>query len=213
MADVKKINGMNINDDISRTNIGCTQDTYSNQKTYSVGDIVVCNNTIYKCITAVTAKEEFTAAKWKQICLRDLLIETREKNILMARLSANNQTMVNAEETLYFDTHNKIGSKLSFSNHGVKIGAGVSQILVSGAVSFTWGSPASNNAILVIKKNTSELFRVNGSKPNATQSVSTVCPPYLATVQEGDVITAYIYGKVDAVIQMQRTYLTVEVVK
>jgi hypothetical protein len=80
MADVKKINGMDINDDTSRTNIGCTQDTYSNKKTYGKDDIVVYNNTIYKCITAVTKAEEFTAVKWQQICLRDLLIETRERN-------------------------------------------------------------------------------------------------------------------------------------
>lgn len=77
MADVKKIDGYIIKDDISRTNIGCTQDTYDNSKTYAIDDVVVYNNTIFKCITAVTAAENFNSAKWQQICLRDLLLESR----------------------------------------------------------------------------------------------------------------------------------------
>lgn len=78
MADVKKINGYNINDDVSRTNIGCTEDTYDSSKTYEIGDIVVCEKAIYKCITAITTAEAFDSSKWQQICLRDLIIETRK---------------------------------------------------------------------------------------------------------------------------------------
>jgi hypothetical protein len=79
MADVKKINGYNVYDDTARTNIGCTSDTYNSSSLYAVGDVVVYNNVIYKCITAITKAEEWTAEHWQQICLRDLLIETRNE--------------------------------------------------------------------------------------------------------------------------------------
>ena len=78
MANVKKINGYDVYDDTARTNIGCTSDTYNSNSTYAIGDVVIYDNKLHKCTTAITKAEEWTAAHWEQICLRDLLIETRD---------------------------------------------------------------------------------------------------------------------------------------
>lgn len=44
-------------------------DAYDNTLTYSVGDVVIYNNTLYKCTTAVTAAEDFDITKWTAITL------------------------------------------------------------------------------------------------------------------------------------------------
>lgn len=38
--------------------------TYSTSSTYAVGDMVIYNNTLYKCITAITTPESWTSAHW-----------------------------------------------------------------------------------------------------------------------------------------------------
>lgn len=79
MAEVKKINGYTLNDETSRANIGCNADTYSNARTYNVGDVVVYNKQIHKCKAAVTTPEAFDSEKWQQICLRDLVIGLKDE--------------------------------------------------------------------------------------------------------------------------------------
>lgn len=46
------------------TAFGLDTDSYSSSSTYAVGDMVVYNNTIYECITAVTAAKQFDSSKW-----------------------------------------------------------------------------------------------------------------------------------------------------
>ena len=41
--------------------------TYSNSSTYAVGDVVVYEGKLYKCKTAITTAESFTASKWQSI--------------------------------------------------------------------------------------------------------------------------------------------------
>lgn len=51
------------------TAFGLTEDTYSNNSTYALGDLVVHNHTIYECITAVTTAENFDSTKWQIVPL------------------------------------------------------------------------------------------------------------------------------------------------
>lgn len=142
-----------------------------------------------------------------------LSLKSIEKNILTARLITNNQVMENLNETVRFNAHSKIGNKLSFSNYKIKIGAGVSQILVSAVVGMQWDSPISNNGILTIEKNNTEIIKVDGGKPTNNASISTVAPSYLVTVLEGDTISIKFTASVGTIIHSGRTYVTVEVVK
>ena len=48
---------------------GVVADAYSSSKTYKVGDYVLHNSNLYRCTTAITTAEAFTAAHWTQIVL------------------------------------------------------------------------------------------------------------------------------------------------
>lgn len=49
--------------------LGLYTNTYSNTKTYAVGDRVIYNHTIYECKTAITRAENFNVNKWTLIPL------------------------------------------------------------------------------------------------------------------------------------------------
>ncbi len=55
-----------INADITKllTALGLNVDTYSSSSTYAVGNMVIYNNTIYECTTAITTAEEWNSSKW-----------------------------------------------------------------------------------------------------------------------------------------------------
>lgn len=50
---------------------GVVASAYSSSKTYKVGDYVLHNSNLYRCTTAITTAEAFTAAHWTQIVLAD----------------------------------------------------------------------------------------------------------------------------------------------
>ena len=52
-------------------------DSYSTTATYAVGAIVLYNNKLYECITAITKGESFTSSKWKQVYIEDLVTDLR----------------------------------------------------------------------------------------------------------------------------------------
>lgn len=51
--------------DFSKIEEQIISDLYSNTKTYAVDDYCIYNNTLYKCITAVTTAENFDPTKWQ----------------------------------------------------------------------------------------------------------------------------------------------------
>ena len=50
---------------------GVVASAYSASATYKVGDYVIHNSNLYRCTTAITTAEAFTAAHWTQIVLAD----------------------------------------------------------------------------------------------------------------------------------------------
>ena len=50
---------------------GVVASAYSASSTYAVGDYVIHNSNLYRCTTAITTAEAFTAAHWTQIVLAD----------------------------------------------------------------------------------------------------------------------------------------------
>lgn len=72
--------------------IGIDEDTYDSTSTYTIGSIVVYQNKIYKCITAVEEAEEFDNTKWIEISIRELINDLNE-------IKANiNDTIIILEE-------------------------------------------------------------------------------------------------------------------
>ena len=65
-ADTIDTKADNIQDDVDNLKIalGLDQDTFSTSSTYVVGDLVIYNNTIYECTTAVTTAGDWDSSKW-----------------------------------------------------------------------------------------------------------------------------------------------------
>lgn len=55
-----------------QTAIQGTNQGYSASSTYAVGDYVIYNNVLYRCITAVTVAESFDSDKWQRVDLKNL---------------------------------------------------------------------------------------------------------------------------------------------
>ena len=144
----------------------------------------------------------------------------QEKNIVTLSLHSNFTVQTTNEYlplNLDFDT--KIGNKLVFESGGIKIGAGVSKILVSAQLSFDSKSTR-NTHLRIAKNNNSSTDNVlawrygnfsNGDVGNLT--VSTV----LVNVQEGDLLNLYYYCAAGDIINGnaygKRTNMTVMVVE
>lgn len=77
------------------------------------------------------------------------------------------------------------GDRLTYSNYGIKIGKGVSKILVSGSVGM-WNSPASGEIGLQIYKNDTRVAMRFGNHSN--EIFGLVVSPTLVEVAEGDLI-------------------------
>ena len=60
---------------------GTATDTFSTSSTYAVGDIVVKDKKIYRCITAITTAGAWDSSKWEQLSLRT---EQDEQNVKLA---------------------------------------------------------------------------------------------------------------------------------
>lgn len=139
--------------------------------------------------------------------------QSSSREALTAYLPSS-QTTTSTDEKVKLALYNQIGTKLSMSNNGVKIGAGISKVKVSGVISFVWDSPETLDVNIKILKNDTPILRINGNKvKNGGDSVS--CPPVLIDVQEGDVIYMNVVSNISGNIlymYMNSTFLTVEAV-
>ena len=57
----------------TKANESIVADAYDNTQTYAVDDIVIYNNTLYKCTTAVMTPEDFDSTKWTATTLEELI--------------------------------------------------------------------------------------------------------------------------------------------
>lgn len=114
--------------------------------------------------------------------------------------------------------YNSIGTKLTKSVNSIVIGAGVTKVLVSAQISLRWNSAITDDSVLTVMKNTSNIVGTIGTKPtNHTPQFLSVTN-VLVDVVEGDILTLW-YGTTSSVAikydgqAFPRTYLTVEVVE
>lgn len=69
IPDVNKVKSGDMNNIKSSVNglytaLGLDQDTFSSSSTYAVGDLVVYDNKIYECTTAITTAGAWDSTKW-----------------------------------------------------------------------------------------------------------------------------------------------------
>lgn len=55
-------------------------DAFSNKRTYEIGDYCTYNNILYKCITAITVKEEWDSTHWIQVNLGNEISDLQKSN-------------------------------------------------------------------------------------------------------------------------------------
>ena len=132
-------------------------------------------------------------------------------NIMTATLSSNETLSSTSYTILPLSSSSSIGTKLSISNDGIKIGAGVTKVKVSAKASFN------NNATglkwLTIFKNT-DAFIANPHNLSARGMVYS--PTVMIDVQQNDILYMEIQGASGDIIRGgpgNYTTMTVEVVE
>lgn len=138
-----------------------------------------------------------------------------EKNIIYLSLNSSTITTTSANEkqTIQFTSaNNLIGNKLSFSANGVKIGDGVSKVMVSLTASISNTTSNATYQALEIYTNSTLKARqegrnqVNNSTPFSLSNI-------VLDVNKNDVITGAIFNRVAGTTNANYIYLTVEVIE
>ena len=62
-------------------NIGSLTDTYSSNNTYNIGDLVIYNGLIYKCVVSISTPEAWYVGHWEQIGVAHILNQTKETHV------------------------------------------------------------------------------------------------------------------------------------
>ena len=77
-------------------------DAYSNLATYDLDDVVIYDNTLYVCTTAVTTAEEFDSSKWTAVTVASLIADKADKSETVSSVdydSANNKITKTINDT------------------------------------------------------------------------------------------------------------------
>lgn len=144
-----------------------------------------------------------------------------EKNIMTIKKNENQSITQNTNpQQITFDNSIKVGTKLTFSNNSIKIGQGVSNILVSACC---WANAISGYKWISLRRKRGSnyiIFSQAISPLNTSETWDSVTlTPTLIDVEENDEISLWIAvtgngaGSVDAGTYESSTYITVEVVE
>ena len=120
-----------------------------------------------------------------------------EKNVMTAYLDANVTNLaVSTYTKIPLDDSNSVGSKLTLqSDGGIKIGANISKILVSGRASIQGSATTGRRHLRIMKNSYTNNNTLAWSQDDFGASVTEdiVITPTLADVQEGDVVYMWYY--------------------
>lgn len=147
--------------------------------------------------------------------------EYLNRSFMVAKLSSDytiSNTNTN-EEIKNFESYNSLGSKFSISNGVIKIGAGVTKVLVGYKANlYNESSTTRTFTYLIHKNNSTNVLTQEASSWNTTNLVQVnLSLPILLDVSEGDEIWLRVYGgagqKVGTSATRNVTYITIEEVK
>lgn len=136
------------------------------------------------------------------------------KNILLVELNKNLTctTLLSYTKITGFSQKFKVGDKLSFSNNEIKIGKGVSKVLINARL--TWYAATGGLKYVWVKKNSEDIVW-STINVHAGEYASDTISNYPLEVSEGDTISVVYYTETsgDALEDNGRTYLSVEVIE
>ena len=213
LTDGSILNNENLNTLADRVYIGYGH-TLTNAPYGSAGfllNIPNPNNTSY-------ARQIFTHYSTNTIYTRSLnngtwldWEEVNGKHILTAKLNSDITATTDGATKIPVVSSNSVGTKLTIENGGIKIGTGVSKVLVNAQVYYTLSGATAKN-MFVYKNSTAVLrstFRASGNYDH------NIMVNKLLSVEEGDIL--YLYAQAytgDSISAVQdETYITVEVVE
>lgn len=153
---------------------------------------------------------------------RKMQLKLLRKNInFLSVTSTSNQKVYNitawADSTVELDkVQNSYGEGLELSNNGIKIGAGINLVNVSGIMKF-YTTPADGiNIYAKIYRNDSTILSTDIYKPSAGSTESLFLPSLRLNVSEGDIITIRFTsgtaGQYTVIQSAGNTFLQVQVV-
>ena len=147
----------------------------------------------------------------RRILYKNILTGKPVNDVTLNTTTATKITMVESS---------KVGDMLSISSDGgIKIGAGISKVLVSGTVVFSTGGTSSTRKgiqIYMYDASVPETIQITyNSVAGSTTYVGASCTPFILEVEENDII--YMYGinqgATGSILTKGSSYLTVEVIE
>ena len=144
---------------------------------------------IYQVVAAPAKVVNEYSESTKDAYSADYINDELAKNIIEATASGYVTTGENTNDKISLLSSYNLGNKLSMSNGGIKIGAGVSYIKVSASITFSTVSGTTSRHHLICLKNSSsfidEISRFSGNWETISSKT------YLLSVQENDIIYLY----------------------
>lgn len=147
---------------------------------------------------------------------------SHRQNIITAYLSSQLYAISERDQIISLDASNVLGDKLSLENNAIKIGKGVSKVLISAVIFYQDYDSEIEYLYPKIMINGIESIKTIASRSHDTIKFQSVAfPPVMIEVKEGDLITLS-SGEVNPVDQCNIrgydkgalcTYMTVEVVE
>lgn len=196
------------------TDRNCTVYTGQDNSTTALGAWDSKNN--HSVWHYTTAEKLFLGCGSVPVKLNGVATDKNDNNLTQNCMSAynNNQATLSKDATdqkITLTSLNSVGSDLSISNGGIKIGANIKNVLVSGIVKM---DPAAAGAkVIKIYKNTSVAAQAR-EYLSSTADNSVIIPPRVVSVSPGDIIYLYVYGAKNDKVPSGSTasYITVQAI-
>ena len=149
----------------------------------------------------------------------DLLVhgnfEIGNKSILMATIGSDYSLTSGTSTKMTLVSANSIGNHFSISSGSIKIGAGVSKVLVSVKAQFNTLSSSAGLRYIQLYEGITNVATVRTYVYANNTGTCLVLPPFLLDVMEDDTISLYIQGLSGDVLRSSSvwTYITVETIR
>lgn len=120
---------------------------YSSSATYNLGDYAIYNEQLYRCTTAITTAETWTAAHWEQVSVGDVLSGLGE-SIVLDRF--NNSSLFTEAKTDSIDRGKYYSTATGEKAVGASYCCSKNLIPVSEVTGSFWVADAQTNALVII---------------------------------------------------------------
>ena len=133
------------------------------------------------------------------------------KNVMTIR-NTSYQNGVSNNTTINMDSSISVGNKLTLESNGIKIGSGISKVLISGCIAIQYSS-INGEYGATIAKNGTQISSIRVGMYKSGSAVTNMhISPVLIEVEENDILTLVKLGNNSCDIRSE-CYLTVEVVE